>query len=204
MCPTSNRSGGPTRPGADFGEDTRANDSGVRAPTPLPPLPQPPPRALGNTQTPEPVNPRVRRQRSMASTRAKTGRHRRAGLVDGRYELEEMISKGGMGRVFRARHRDLGRKVALKLVLDGFQEDQELRELFFKEARLASSLNHPNIINVTDFGLDDELGYFVAMDLLEGETLRERIRNKRPTLRFGFDVMDQICGALRYIHGREY
>ncbi len=114
-----------------------------------------------------------------------------------------MISKGGMGRVFRARHRDLGRKVALKLVLDGFQDDQELRELFFKEARLASSLHHPNIINVTDFGLDDELGYFVAMDLLEGETLRERIRNKRPTLRFGFDVMDQICGALRYIHGRD-
>ena len=139
----------------------------------------------------------------MASTRAKTGRHRRAGLVDGRYELEEMISKGGMGRVFRARHRDLGRKVALKLVLDGFQDDQELRELFFKEARLASSLAHPNIINVTDFGLDDELGYFVVMDLLEGETLRERMRQKRPTLRFIFDVIDQVAGAVRYIHARD-
>ncbi len=147
---------------------------------------------------------RVRgRGRGMASTRAKTGRHRRAGLVDGRYELEEMISKGGMGRVFRARHRDLGRKVALKLVLDGFQDDQELRELFFKEARLASSLAHPNIINVTDFGLDDELGYFVVMDLLEGETLRERMRQKRLTLRFIFEVLDQVAGAVRYIHGRD-
>jgi serine/threonine protein kinase len=147
---------------------------------------------------------RVRaRQRPMASTRAKTGRHRRAGLVDGRYELEEMISKGGMGRVFRARHRDLGRKVALKLVLDGFQDDQELREIFFKEARLASSLSHPNIINVTDFGLDDDLGYFVVMDLLEGDTLRERARQKRPNLRFAFDVLDQATGAVRYIHGRD-
>jgi hypothetical protein len=143
------------------------------------------------------------RQRPMASTRAKTGRHRRAGLVDGRYELEEMISKGGMGRVFRARHRDLGRKVALKLVLDGFQDDQELREIFFKEARLASSLTHPNIINVTDFGLDDDLGYFVVMDLLEGDTLRERMRQKRSTLRFAFDVLDQATGAVRYIHGRD-
>jgi serine/threonine protein kinase len=143
------------------------------------------------------------RNRPMASTRAKTGRHRRAGLVDGRYELEEMISKGGMGRVFRARHRDLGRKVALKLVLDGFQDDYELREIFFKEARLASSLNHPNIINVTDFGLDDDLGYFVVMDLLEGDTLRERMRQKRPTVRFAFDVLDQTSGAVRYIHGRD-
>lgn len=201
----SNRGRG--RAGGDFGEDTRvgeetrADDGPLRAHTPLP---QPPPRALANrSPTPEPAPASPRRVRAMASTRAKTGRHRRAGLVDGRYELEEMISKGGMGRVFRARHRDLGRKVALKLVLDGFSEDQELRELFFKEARLASSLNHPNIINVTDFGLDDELGYFVVMDLLEGETLRERCRQKRATLRFGFDIMDQICGAVRYIQGRD-
>ncbi len=147
--------------------------------------------------------PAQRRDRPMSSTRSKTGRHRRAGLVDGRYELEELVSKGGMGRVFRARHRDLGRKVALKLVLDGFQDDQELREIFFKEARLASSLSHPNIINVTDFGLDDDLGYFVVMDLLLGETLRERIRTKRPNLRFAFDVLEQVSGAVRYIHGRD-
>jgi serine/threonine-protein kinase len=141
-------------------------------------------------------------ERPVASTRAKTGRVRRAGLVDGRYELETLLNKGGMGRVFRARHRDLGRMVALKLVLDGFADNQELRELFFKEARLASSLNHPNIIQVTDFGLDDELGYFVVMDLLEGETLRERIRRGRPSVRFACDVLDQVIGAVRYIHGR--
>jgi serine/threonine protein kinase len=150
------------------------------------------------------VAPRSSRGRSRSSgfTRAKTGKLRRAGLVDGRYELEEMISKGGMGRVFRARHRDLGRLVALKLVLEGFSEDQELRALFFKEARLASSLSHPNIINVTDFGLDQDLGYYVVMDLLEGETLRARSRKKRPNLRFCFDVVDQAAGAVRYIHGR--
>jgi hypothetical protein len=177
----------------EFGGQTEANDGPSD-------LPVSEPRAGKSTE--EMLRVRAR-QRPAFFTRAKTGRHRRAGLVDGRYELEEMISKGGMGRVFRARHRDLGRKVALKLVLDGMQDDQELRELFFKEARLASSLSHPNVINVTDFGLDDALGYFVVMDLLEGKTLRERMRDKRPTLRFAFDMLDQATGAVRYIHGRD-
>src|ERR1700733_4655877 len=113
-----------------------------------------------------------------------------------------MITKGGMGRVFPARPRDFGRVVPLKLVLDGMQEDAELREIFFKEARLASSLSHPNIINVTDFGLDDDLGYFVVMEYIEGVTLRERMRQK-PSARFAFEVIDQIAGAVRYIHGRD-
>jgi len=188
----------------EFGGQTEANGpTGIADPRGAA-LPDSRPHSVADSPRLSEEMSRVRsRQRPAAHTRAKTGRHRRAGMVDGRYELEEMISKGGMGRVFRARHRDLGRKVALKLVLDGFQDDQELREIFFKEARLASSLTHPNIINVTDFGLDDDLGYFVVMDLLEGDTLRGRMREKRPTLRFAFDVLDQGTGAVRYIHGRD-
>jgi serine/threonine protein kinase len=182
----------------DFGGKTRADDSASELPNPRGAS-----TAVGDTPRADEMSRIRARQRPSSSTRAKTGRHRRVGLVDGRYELEEMISKGGMGRVFRARHRDLGRKVALKLVLDGFQDDQELREIFFKEARLASSLQHPSIINVTDFGLDDDLGYFVVMELLEGDTLRGRMRQKRLPLRLCFDILDQATGAVRYIHGRD-
>jgi tRNA A-37 threonylcarbamoyl transferase component Bud32 len=170
-----------------------ASIASSRRPTPLPDGRIPPPAASA---------PPAKRARFVSETRAKTGRHKRAGLVDGRYELEAMISKGGMGRVFRARHRDLGRKVALKLVLEGMQDDNELREIFFREARLASSLSHPNIINVTDFGLDDDLGYFLVMDFIEGETLRERMRQKNSS-RFSFEIIDQVTGAVRYIHGRD-
>jgi eukaryotic-like serine/threonine-protein kinase len=126
-----------------------------------------------------------------------------SGLLAGRYELIELLSEGGMGRVFRARHRELGRQFAVKLVLEGYKHDQGMRERFFTEARLASSLNHKNIISVTDFGLDDRLGYFLVMELLEGETLRQRLERGRVSLRFACDVMDQVASAVRHIHSRE-
>jgi len=124
------------------------------------------------------------------------------GLVADRYHLLQLLSEGGMGRVFRARHRELGREFALKLVLDGLDRDPDIRDRFFREARLASSLNHRNIISVTDFGLDEQHGYFLVMELLEGETLRQRLDRGRISSRFACDVMDQAAGAVRYMHSR--
>ncbi len=125
------------------------------------------------------------------------------GMVAGRYDLLDLISTGGMGRVYRARHRELGRIFALKLVLEGMTHDVEIRERFFREARLASSLSHLNVISVTDFGLDEKAGYFLVMELLEGETLRERMDRSRIPMRFACDVLDQVAGAVRYMHGRQ-
>jgi serine/threonine-protein kinase len=124
-------------------------------------------------------------------------------LIAGRYQLLDLLSTGGMGRVYRARHRDLGRVFALKLVLEGLSTDQTIRERFFREARLASSLHHANIVSVTDFGLDERLGYFLVMELLEGETLRQRLDRGRVGLRFGCDVMDQVAGAVRHVHAHQ-
>ena len=135
-------------------------------------------------------------------TLARTSRLRRAGLVDGRYELEGMMSQGGMGSVYRARHRELGRAFAMKLVMEGFRDDPERRQLFLSEAQLASSLQHPNIIQVTDFGIDEDHGFFLVMELLEGESLRERLQREPPSLRLSCDVFDKLLGAVRYIHGR--
>src|SRR5262245_24076844 len=75
-------------------------------------------------------------------------------VVDGRYELLTLLSEGGMGRVFKARHRQLDRLFALKLVHQNIMEGEEAGDRFMREARLASSLNHANVVAVTDFGKD--------------------------------------------------
>jgi serine/threonine protein kinase len=131
-----------------------------------------------------------------------TSRMLRLWLVGGRYELYEQISQGGMGRVYNAVHRDLGRPFALKLLLEDQRKRQESRERFFVEARLASSLCHPNIVSVTDYGLDEQHGCYLVMERLEGGTLRERIRNGQMKPRLCFDVVDQLTGAVRYMHAR--
>jgi serine/threonine protein kinase len=135
-------------------------------------------------------------------SRSPTARVQRVGMLDGRYEVLGLLSQGGMARVLRVRHRDLGRDFAAKLVREGFKEDAAMRSQFFTEARLASSLVHPNIISVTDYGMDSQLGCYLIMELLEGETLRERLNRQRCTLRQACDVMDQALAAVRYIHMR--
>jgi len=131
-----------------------------------------------------------------------TSRIQRTWLVGGRYELSEEISAGGMGHVFRAVHRDLGREFALKLLLEGQRQKQESRERFFVEARLASALAHPNIVSVTDYGLDEQHGCFLVMELLGGATVRARMHEGRLPQRLAFDVIDQLTGAVRYMHAR--
>ena len=133
---------------------------------------------------------------------ATTSRMQRLSLVGGRYELYEEVSAGGMGRVFRAVHRDLGRPFALKLLLDDQKNRPDSRERFFVEARLASSLVHPNIVSVTDFGHDPKHGCFIVMELLEGGTVRARLREGQMNPRLAFDVIDQLTGATRYMHAR--
>jgi serine/threonine protein kinase len=123
-------------------------------------------------------------------------------VVDGRYELLSLLSEGGMGRVFKARHRRLDRLFALKLVHHSVMEADGAGERFLREARLASSLNHQNVVAVTDFGHDPELGYFLVMELLEGETLREMMDRQMVGYRVACDIVDQLAGVMRHIHAR--
>jgi len=123
-------------------------------------------------------------------------------LLDGRYRLEALIKRGGMGEVWRARHVELDRMFAVKLLPIGQHVDQASREHFFREARLASSLSHPNIVSVTDFGIDERRGYFLVMELLEGASLRDRIDERPLPPRIACDVLDQLSSAVRYAHGR--
>jgi serine/threonine-protein kinase len=92
-------------------------------------------------------------------------------IVDGRYEIVEVLGEGGMGTVYRVRHRTLERALALKALRRDLASDRDLPQRFIQEAKAAAAVDHPNVVQITDFGtLDTGQPYFV-MELLEGEPL---------------------------------
>src|SRR5918999_4282516 len=101
-----------------------------------------------------------------------------------RYRIEEVIGRGGMGAVYRAVDECLGRLVAVKVInvaVSDPKQAEELRTRFQREARVAASLHHPNVIIVYDFGTDPELGLdFLVMELLHGEDLANRMARSGP------------------------
>lgn len=105
-----------------------------------------------------------------------------------------------MGEVYRARHLELGKAFALKVIAPAFADDADAREAFHGEVRLASELAHPNLVSIVDYGEDDELGAFMVMELVEGQALLEHVSSM--TLRRALDVLGQVADALEYIHKR--
>src|SRR5262245_41780628 len=94
----------------------------------------------------------------------------------GPYEIATAIGAGGMGEVYRARDTRLGRDVAVKVLPPAFSQDADRRARFEREAQTVAALSHPHIVSVFDTG--EHAGQvFVVMELLEGETLRERLTN---------------------------
>jgi eukaryotic-like serine/threonine-protein kinase len=92
----------------------------------------------------------------------------------GPYEITGTLGAGGMGEMYRARDSRLGRDVAIKVLPPEFSTEPERLQRFEQEARSAAALNHPNILAVHDIGQHDGAPYIVS-ELLEGETLRERL-----------------------------
>jgi PAS domain-containing protein len=129
----------------------------------------------------------------------------RAGdMIGGRYIVEGQLGRGGMGRVLRVRHHALGKPFALKLIKSAIATNPKIRELFYREARLASALTHENICSIVDFGQDDTFGLFMVMELLEGQTVHAKVRHSgRLTPKVACDVMWQVGDAVRFIHSRQ-
>src|ERR1700739_3221018 len=98
-----------------------------------------------------------------------------SGTKLGPYEIHSSIGAGGMGEVFRARDTRLGRDVAIKVLPGSFVRDPDRLRRFAQECRAAAALNHPNILSIFDIGEDGAAPYVVS-ELLEGETLRDRLR----------------------------
>jgi serine/threonine-protein kinase len=125
-------------------------------------------------------------------------------VIGGRYVVEGQLGRGGMGRVLRVRHQALGKPFALKLIKSAIATNAKIRELFYREARLASALTHDNICSIVDFGQDDNYGLFMVMELLEGQTVHARLRHSGGfTAKVACDVMWQVSDAARFIHSRQ-
>ena len=100
----------------------------------------------------------------------------------GPYEVLSILGTGGMAEVYRARDTRLGRDVALKVVNEALAGDPELVRRFEQEARLAGSLNHPNLVAVYDVGVQDGAAFFIT-ELFKGESLRARLSRGRVLFR---------------------
>src|SRR6201997_2323302 len=120
----------------------------------------------------------------------------------GRYEILQEIGRGAMGVVFKGRDPLIGRAVAVKTITAGVAENPALLERFYREARAAGGLQHPNIVTIYELA-ESRGAPFIAMEYLEGESL-EKIIARRPALplatRLGYVL--QTCRALDYAHRR--
>ena len=115
------------------------------------------------------------------------------------YEILEPIGKGGMGEVYRARDGKLGRDVAIKVLPEELSRDPERLKRFEREARLLAQLNHSNI--ATLYGLEESGGQmFLVMELVEGETLAERIATSPIPVDEAIPIFIQIVEGLEVAH----
>jgi eukaryotic-like serine/threonine-protein kinase len=117
----------------------------------------------------------------------------------GPYEIGDAVGAGGMGEVYRARDTRLGREVAIKILPEAFATNAVLKERFEREAKIISSLNHPNICTLHDVGHQNGTDYLV-MELLEGESLAQRLAKGRLSIPETLKVGMEIANALESAH----
>ncbi len=122
-----------------------------------------------------------------------------SGTKLGQYEIVELLGAGGMGEVYRARDTHLGRSVAIKILPTAFSADSDRLHRFEQEARSASALNHPNIVTIYALGLDAS-AHFIAMELVEGKTLRELIVSGLLPIRKAIEIAAQVAEGLAKAH----
>ena len=119
---------------------------------------------------------------------------------DRRYVIKRKLGSGGMADVYLAEDQELGRRVALKLLNDRHAADEQFVERFRREAQSAAGLNHPNIVSIFDRGRAEGT-YYIAMEYLDGRTLKELLVRNGPTpIPIAIDYARQILGALSFAH----
>src|SRR5881296_2796275 len=122
-----------------------------------------------------------------------------AGTRLGRYEIRSKLGEGGMGEVYLAEDTRLHRKVALKILPTDLASNKDRMRRFEQEAKAAAALNHPNIAHVYEIG-EAEGVPFIAMEYVEGKTLREKIHRERTELRKLLKYLQQVADGLAKAH----
>ncbi|MBL8750742.1 MAG: serine/threonine protein kinase [Planctomycetes bacterium] len=115
------------------------------------------------------------------------------------YEMQVLLGRGGMGAVYRARHRKLDRLVAIKVLLPDLVRDPAFEERFEREARALAILGHPGIVGVHDFGRAGDF-FFLVMEFVDGASLRDLLQSGRLSTRDVLTFVPQLCDALQYAH----
>jgi serine/threonine-protein kinase len=127
-------------------------------------------------------------------------------VIAGRFKIVSLLARGGMGKVYVAEQAPLGRVCALKVLNPNYNgdADPEFHRRFYREANISSRITHPNSVTIFDYGKTDDEIYYMAMELLEGQTLHQAIREAGsfPEERVG-RISAQICRALREAHALE-
>jgi eukaryotic-like serine/threonine-protein kinase len=121
--------------------------------------------------------------------------------LEGRYRIDERLGEGGLGTVYRAQHLKLARSVAIKVLRDELRQIPQIRARFEREVRALSSLSHPNIITITDFGISDGMP-FLVMELAPGRELAKMVGAPMPAAR-AFGIIRQILSSLAYAHEQD-
>ena len=127
------------------------------------------------------------------------------GQTLGKYRILEPLGRGGMAQVFKAYHPQLDRYVAVKILRSDLVEEQEFLVRFRREARAVAALRHPNIVQIFDFDVQNDL-YYMVMELLEGDTLKAylnslRVRGERLPLGELVRIFQDVLSGLSYAHG---
>ncbi len=122
-------------------------------------------------------------------------------LLSGRYQIKRMCGEGGMGRVYEAEHIEIGKRVAIKVLHPAYSRTPDLVERFRREARAASRIEHPNVVNVTDFGTTADGSLFFVMEYIEGIELGLLIHREGPLPPVrALRITEQMCEALQAAH----
>src|SRR5690606_13157209 len=125
-------------------------------------------------------------------------------VVAGRYRLVEFIAEGGMGSVFRAEHVLSRKKLALKVVHPYLCKGRQGVERFRREVSAAAAIDHPGIVQVYDAGVDDDGGFFMAMELLRGESLGDLLRREWPGMRRSVALVEGMLEPLAKAHAKGF
>src|SRR5437879_1368527 len=126
----------------------------------------------------------------------------------GNYEIKEKLGEGGMGAVYMGEHPLIGKRVAVKVLLDELVANETLVTRFFNEAKAANDIRHQNIVDIVDFGKLDKPGgggghiVYLVMELLEGQSLAGRLDTKRLTFEETRHILQQCCSGLAASHAK--